>query len=59
GKGVAALQEAGMLDVTPIPMPRIDVLGIYPSVQTIAAQLIVMAIIITAMVVNSQPQKKT
>lgn len=58
GKGVAALQEAGVLDITLIPAPRIDVLGIFPSVQTIAAQLVVMVIIIVAMRVNLRGQKR-
>lgn len=59
GKGVAALQEAGVLDITLIPAPRIDVLGIYPSVQTIAAQMAVMVIIIVAMMVNARGQKQS
>lgn len=58
GKGVSALQEAGVLDITLIPAPRIDVLGIYPSVQTIAAQMAVMVIIIVAMTVNARAQKR-
>lgn len=58
GKGVAALQEAGVLDITLIPAPRIDVLGIYPSVQSIAAQMAVMVIIIVAMMVNARGQKR-
>lgn len=58
GKGVAALQEAGVLDITLIPAPRIDVLGIYPSVQTIAAQMAVMVIIVVAMTVNARAQKR-
>ena len=29
GKGVAALQKIGYLEITPITMPRIDVLGVY------------------------------
>jgi high-affinity iron transporter len=35
GKGITALQEAGVINVTPIAMPRIDLLGIYPSTQSI------------------------
>nr|MBA3563720.1 FTR1 family protein [Gammaproteobacteria bacterium] len=34
GKGVAALQEAGMLPARLIDFPRIDLLGIYPTVQS-------------------------
>jgi high-affinity iron transporter len=39
GKGVAALQEAGKLPVSQISFPRIEILGIYPSVQGLILQL--------------------
>lgn len=46
GKGVVALQEAGKLPSTPVDfIPRIDLLGIYPSWQTLAVQV---AVITTA-----------
>ena len=39
GKGVAALQEAGMLGVNPLAnWPRSPLLGIYPTVESMAAQ---------------------
>ncbi|HYI49873.1 MAG TPA: cytochrome c/FTR1 family iron permease [Allosphingosinicella sp.] len=39
GKGVAALQEAGMLAVHPLAgFPRSPLLGIYPTVETLLAQ---------------------
>lgn len=38
GKGVAALQEAGYIHVTPVNMPRIDLLGIYPNLQGLLLQ---------------------
>ena len=38
GKGVAALQEAGTLPVTPVQFPSIDVLGIHPSLQGLGLQ---------------------
>ncbi|MES2932683.1 MAG: cytochrome c/FTR1 family iron permease [Pseudomonadota bacterium] len=52
GKGVAALQKVGFLDITPITMPRIDVLGIYPSMQTILAQLLILLIVIASVCYN-------
>ncbi len=58
GKGVAALEEAGMLDVTPIPIPRIDLLGIYPSLQPVAAQLLVVLIIVVSVAINLRSQKR-
>lgn len=38
GKGIAALQEAGYIMVTPVNMPRIDLLGIYPNLQGLLLQ---------------------
>lgn len=58
GKGVAALQEAGMLDVTPVAMPRIDLLGIYPTWQTLAAQLVVLLVVAVSFGYNMRSQKK-
>lgn len=40
GKGVAALQEAGIINISPIAsVPRIELIGLFPTVQTAAAQL--------------------
>jgi high-affinity iron transporter len=41
GKGVAALQEAGWTGVTVAPVPSIELLGIYPTWQSLLAQLAV------------------
>lgn len=38
GKGVAALQEAGKLPMSPVHFPTIDVLGIHPSLQGLGLQ---------------------
>jgi len=46
GKGVAALQEAGLIGVSPIPIPRIEVLGLFPTLQGVVAQLVVLAILL-------------
>ena len=52
GKGVAALQEAGMVDLTSIAGPRVTWLGVYPSLQTLIAQLLVAALTIVGFVAN-------
>lgn len=40
GKGVAALQEAGLVDTWPVPgIPRLELLGIYPTREGIVIQL--------------------
>lgn len=49
GKGIAALQEAGWVSVAPIKnLPRIDILGFYPTWQSIAAQLATLAVLVFA-----------
>ena len=46
GKGIAALQEAGLMSVTPLPdFPHIAMLGIFPAVQSLIAQVLVIAVI--------------
>ncbi len=39
GKGIAALQEAGVLISSPVNFFRIDLLGIYPNLQGLLVQL--------------------
>jgi high-affinity iron transporter len=43
GKGVRALQEAGVLGIAPLGLPRVEWLGLFPSLQSVAAQLVVLA----------------
>ncbi len=45
GKGVAALQEAGWVSVSIVPLPRIELLGVFPTWQTLAAQAVVIVLI--------------
>jgi high-affinity iron transporter len=45
GKGLRELQEGGALGSTPIAgWPTIDALGVYPSVETLAGQLLLVAL---------------
>ena len=44
GKGAKALQEAGVLNAHPISLPRMELLGIYPTTETLVAQLVVLVI---------------
>ncbi len=47
GKGVAALQEAGMIPVTPLgAVPRITILGLFPTAQAVAAQLLAVGAVV-------------
>jgi high-affinity iron transporter len=50
GRGVAELQEAGWIGVTLVTrVPRLDFLGVYPSVETLSAQAILVALLIYAL----------
>ncbi|HEY9199466.1 MAG TPA: cytochrome c/FTR1 family iron permease [Gammaproteobacteria bacterium] len=44
GKGIAALQEAGKLPIDPVAFPRIDLLGIYPNLQGLILQGVLLAL---------------
>lgn len=47
GKGVMAFQEAGYVPITPIDsLPRVDLLGLYPNLQSVSAQVLVFAVIV-------------
>lgn len=47
GKGVAALQEAGVIDIAPLSqIPRIPVLGLFPTWESFGAQLLTVAVIV-------------
>jgi high-affinity iron transporter len=44
GTGVHALQVAGMLPATPAPVPSSDVLGVYPTWETLLPQALLLVI---------------
>jgi high-affinity iron transporter len=47
GKGVGALQEAGLIPITPLGgVPRITLLGLFPTMQAVAAQLLTVAALV-------------
>jgi len=52
GKGVAGLQEAGLVHITLISFPRIDMLGMYPTMQTTLAQAAVITIALIGYATN-------
>lgn len=45
GHGVAALQEAGVLGVSRLAFDPVPLLGVYPSVESVGAQLLVLALV--------------
>src|SRR3546814_16090352 len=59
GKGVAALQEAGIIDIAPLAnFPRIAILGIFPSVQVVVAQLLALAVIAIGFWLNGRRSRE-
>jgi high-affinity iron transporter len=51
GKGIADLQESGLVRVTVVAWaPRIPVLGVYPTVQSLALQLLLILLLLMAVV---------
>lgn len=60
GKGVAALQEAGWLSASPIAsFPRVEVLGMFPSAETMIAQAVVLAIALIGFRLNATASRRT
>lgn len=49
GNGVAALQEAGVMAVRPIPFVSIPLLGVHPTLQGLAAQGAALALVLLGM----------
>ena len=55
GKGIAALQEAGIVDVRPLlGAPRIAFLGIFPTLEAVLAQVAMLAAVIVGYWYNSR-----
>jgi high-affinity iron transporter len=53
GRGVAELQDGGVASFTPLAWaPRIEVLGLYPTVETLAAQAVFVVLLVYAVVVT-------
>lgn len=52
GKATAALQEAGVLQVTVWPIPAVGWLGIYPTLQTLTTQFAVLVLVLGGIAFN-------
>jgi high-affinity iron transporter len=51
GAGIAELQGGGIVPMTPVPWaPRAPALGIHPTVETLAAQVVLLALALVALV---------
>lgn len=58
GKGAEALQEAGILSVQTLPLPRLEVVGLFPSVQTLLLQGLVALAAIAGFAYNARTAKQ-
>lgn len=57
GKGTAALQEAGLIGISPVAhVPRLSMLGIFPSWQPLLLQFLVLAALWAGFRLNSAKQ---
>ncbi len=55
GKGIAALQEAGWVDIAPLhDVPRLSMLGLFPTMQSVAAQVAALLAIAIGFVVTNR-----
>jgi high-affinity iron transporter len=60
GKGIRELQEANVVPITVIPgAPHIEAMGVYPSVETLAAQGILVVLLVFATLKTFWPGHKT
>jgi len=47
GKGVASLQETGLVDIRPaVFVPRFELLGLFPTWESVIAQIVVLAVLV-------------
>lgn len=54
GKGVAALQEAGWVSMSLFDGPRMDLLGIHPTIQGVTAQIVVLVALLLGFAWNTR-----
>jgi high-affinity iron transporter len=53
GKGIAALQEAGVVGIAPLrSVPRISLVGLFPTTQTVVAQLLLIVALAIGFALN-------
>jgi high-affinity iron transporter len=58
GKGIRELQEGNIMSITVIPyVPHIDALGLYPSVETVIGQSVLLALFVFALVWTFWPSR--
>jgi len=59
GKGIAALQEAGQIPLDPINIPSVELLGIYPNIQSAGVQLLLIVAALVVLYISESGKRKT
>lgn len=60
GKGVAALQEAGLINIAPLAdVPRLSMLGLFPTWQSVLAQLLMAVVIAVGLAWNGRNRSRS
>ncbi len=58
GKGIRELQEGNVVPITVVPgLPHVDAMGIYPTVETLGAQLVLVALFAFALLKTFWPKR--
>jgi high-affinity iron transporter len=53
GKGISALQEAGIVGISPLhAVPRLSLVGFFPTTQTVAAQIVMIVALALGFALN-------
>jgi high-affinity iron transporter len=58
GKGIAALQEAGWVSMSLVPAPRVDLLGIHPTLEGLVAQVAVLVVLVAGFAWNARSARE-
>ncbi|HAJ92583.1 MAG TPA: cytochrome C [Gammaproteobacteria bacterium] len=58
GKGIAALQEAGQIPLDPINIPSVELLGIYPNMQSTGVQLLLVVAAVVMLYISESGKRK-
>lgn len=59
GKGIAGFQEAGIINIHSLPIPRLSLLGVFPTLESVVGQLVIAILAFAGYYLNTQPEKKT
>jgi high-affinity iron transporter len=58
GKGVAALQEAGWIGIAPLGSIRLPIVGLFPTFQSLATQVVVVLALILGFAATRAPRSR-